>query len=460
MRTKVIGHINKHLSAIIFCLIAIILVQGVIKAKRWNERIIDYDVAHYYGYLPSSIIYNDLSLQFDSADQKFLANKIWYNKLQDGRKVFKVSMGVAMAYAPAFLTVHSYQKIAKGDTSGFSAPYKWALVISALVYAFLGLFYLRKILLSWFNQWVTSLVMLAIMLATNLYTYIVFDPGMSHVYSFAIINIFIWNTIQWNKRPVFLRSMVIGLLIGWIFLIRPVNLLVVLIFMGWGITQLSDIVQRARFLLKHWKHIIIIILSAFVICIPQFLYWKIYTGQWLFYSYVGEQFFFNHPRILEGLFSWRKGWLLYTPVMVLSLMGLFFAPKKLPELKWILPITILLILYITCSWWCWWYGGGFGQRSLIDWYGWLAIPMAAFFQTAWKRNGLFMLLAVLVLGTIYLNRHQHNQYTNTSIHYDSMTREAYFYKFWKRSKHPNLEPLLRSPDYEKAKLGEREYFWD
>jgi hypothetical protein len=41
-----------------------------------------------------------------------------------------------------------------------------------------------------------------------------------------------------------------------------------------------------------------------------------------------------------------------------------------------------------------------------------------------------------------------------------MTREAYFYKFWKRSKHPNLEPLLRSPDYEKAKLGEREYFWD
>jgi hypothetical protein len=167
MRTKVIGHINKHLSAIIFCLIAIILVQGFIKAKRWNERIIDYDVAHYYGYLPSSIIYNDLSLQFDSADQKFLANKIWYNKLQDGRKVFKVSMGVAMAYAPAFLTVHSYQKIAKGDTSGFSAPYKWALVISALVYAFLGLFYLRKILLSWFNQWVTSLVMLAFMVATN-----------------------------------------------------------------------------------------------------------------------------------------------------------------------------------------------------------------------------------------------------------------------------------------------------
>lgn len=454
------AYTKKHLSLIVYFIIAIILVQGILKTQRWKDRIIDYDVAHYYGYLPSAFIYHDLSLEFNSADRQFLSNKIWYVKTIDGKKVFKVSMGVALGYLPGFLIAHGYQLITGGDASGFSAPYKLSLVMSGFFFAMLGLFYLRKILRLYFDEGISALVLLIIMLATNLFTYTVFEVAMSHVYSFAVITIFIWNTIQWYKKPGYARSIVLGLLIGWIFLIRPVNLLVMFIFVGWGINDMGSMTARIKWFLDYWKQAVIIAFFGFIICIPQLLYWKIYAGHWLFYSYVGEQFYFTHPHILEGLYSWRKGWLLYTPVMILSLIGIGFINKKIPSLRWIYPFTIGLLLYITWSWWCWWYGGGFGQRSLIDWYGWMAIPIAALLQSLKPKKIVYSMLIVFIFFCIFLNQFQHNQYRNTSIHYDSMTKDAYFYHFWKYSKYPGLTPLLIAPDYEKAKRGEKEYYWD
>ena len=57
--------------------------------------------------------------------------------------------------------------------------------------------------------------------------------------------------------------------------------------------------------------------------IPQMVYWKLHTGNLLFYTYGEEKFFWNDPKVLEGLFSFRKGWLVYSPLMLLSLTGIF-----------------------------------------------------------------------------------------------------------------------------------------
>lgn len=59
---------------------------------------------------------------------------------------------------------------------------------------------------------------------------------------------------------------------------------------------------------------------------------------------------------------------------------------------------------------------------------------------------------------IYWNILQIVQYRHTFLHYDSMTKEAY----WKLFGKPALSDtaywsLLSPPDYEKAKRGESEY---
>jgi hypothetical protein len=452
--------IQHNLSAITLVVIAVILIKVVVTHKRWNDRIIDNDVIHYYGYLPSTFIYQNLSLNFTGDDAKYLENKIYYSTTKEGKKVFKVSMGVAMGYFPFFIMAHGYALLTGQPANGFSLPYKFALVWGAVFYVMLGLIGLRKILRLWMRETTVSVALIIGLFGTNLYHYVVFDAAMSHVYSFTVITWFLWKCIQWHKKPSYMNSILIGLLVGWIFLIRPANLLAVLIFMGWGVNNLSSLKAKWQLFLQHWKMLLMMGLCAFICCIPQLLYWKTYSGSWLFYSYVGERFFFNHPRILEGLFSWRKGWLLYTPVMTLSLVGLFFIRKKVPELLVLYPLLMGLLLYITWSWWCWWYGGGFGQRSLVDWYGLMLIPIACLVESLFTKKIMAGALILFSGACIYLNILQHRQYKNTSVHFDSMTRKAYFYHFFSISKYPGLTPLLKSPDYEKALRGEREYFWE
>ena len=455
-----IKYLQKNLSSFVYGGIGILLIAIAIKFGRWNDRIITYDTVHYYGYLPATFIYNDLSLNFTDTNEKYFANKIWYNTTSDGKRVFKVGMGMSICYLPFFLTAHGFSLLSGVEALGFSTPYKAALVWSSLVFVLIGLYYLRKILKIWFGELIVSTVLVLTIFGTNLFNYVTYEGTMSHAYSFAILTIFLWNTIQWNKHPSYSRSIIIGLLIGWIFLIRPVNLLVILIFIGWGMYDLNTIRNKISLLCKQWKQLILIAIFAFLVCIPQLLYWKFYSGNWIFYSYVGEQFYFMHPYILEGLFSWRKGWLLYTPVMILAITGMFFMMKKIKEAVFIYPLSLILILYITFSWWCWWYGGGAGQRSLIDWYGWMAIPIACLLETVRSKRIIFSFVMLFVIFCCILNQFQHLQYRSMSIHYDSMTRKAYFYHFWSINKHPGVDAYFIAPDYEKARKGEREYYWE
>jgi hypothetical protein len=453
-------YIKTHFSlvALLFIMAAILVV--VTKEKRWNDRIIQYDTVHYYGYLPSTFIYKNLSLEFTDTNEKYLANKIFYSKTESGKKVFKVSMGISICYLPFFLMAHTYATLSGTEATGFSAPYKFALVWSAVVFVFIGLIYLRKILRLWFSEVTVGITLCVCLFATNLFFYVCFEGTMSHAYSFAILTLFLWKIIQWHKKPTYQSSIIIGLLIGWLFLIRPTHLLILFIFLGWGVHNFSSAKDNILKFLTHWKKLILMGVFAFIFCIPQLLYWKVYSGDWLFYSYVGERFFFLHPHILEGLFSWRKGWLLYTPVMVLSIAGLFFLPKKVPDFSRVYIIFLVILLYITWSWWCWWYGGGFGQRSLVDWYGLMSIPIACLLERIRLKKIIFSGILVFSIACTGLNFFQYLQYKNTTLHYDSMTSKAYFYHFFSISKYPGLTPLLKQPDYSKAMKGEKEYYWE
>src|SRR6185436_10253555 len=111
-----------------------------------------------------------------------------------------------------------------------------------------------------------------------------------------------------------------------------------------------------------------------LIFLPQLFYWKHQTGSWFFNSYLNEHFYFNNPHVFYGLFSFRKGWLVYTPIMFFALAGLYTLFKTMKEFFYPVLILFLLYIYVAFSWWCWWYGGSYGQRALIDIYPFLAVP--------------------------------------------------------------------------------------
>ncbi len=448
---------KKYLSKIAIVLIISSILMCMFNVKFWRQegRVIAWDIISYYGYLPATFIYNDLTLKFVDdykGEHKFT---IWYDTAPNGGRVFQITMGMAILYSPFFAAAHLYALLFDYDSGGYSLPYRFGLLMSSVFYLIFGLIYLRKTLLLFYNEIVTSLTLIAVTIGTNLFYYSTFEANMTHAYNFSLIAIFIYYSIRWHEKPNFRLSIIIGLLVGFIVLIRPTNLLIVLFLLLYKVSSFAALGERILFFLKKYQLVALMIVCALAVWIPQLLYWKAITGNWLYYSYGSDQrFFFDNPHILYGLFSYRKGWLLYTPIMFFALIGIAFLWKR--NRDFFLPILIfkLLNIYILLSWWSWWYGGGFGLRAFIDSYSLLVIPFAAFLswifeQKLWLKTSLLVIYTAFFFQGIFYTV----QYYYGAIHWDSMCKAAYWDSFWRVRPSGNFYNLVEPPNYEKARKG-------
>ena len=150
------------------------------------------------------------------------------------------------------------------------------------------------------------------------------------------------------------------------------------------------------------------------------------SGHWLLDSYAGEQFDFRHPHLVEGLFSYRKGWLLYTPLAAIMLLGLGAAWRRRPAVVALTVLLLPVLLYSTFSWEAWWYGGGFSARPLVSLYPLLALPLAALLAEAqhWRGRRQALLLTAVTL-CIGLNLWQTWQFATGALLPDRTTGEQY-----------------------------------
>ncbi len=438
-------------------LIIFIILYSAFYNKYWkeNEGIIHWDIISYYGYLPATFIYKDVTCKFLNNPPKDYTGVIWAEKSANECFVFKTSMGMSILYSPFFFIAHALAKSLGYKPDGYTIPYRFAIAMSCVFYLLIGLFFLRKVLEHFFSKWIIAITLFSIVICTNLIHYSIQEAGMSHVYSFSLFSIFLFLVIKWYEKPNYAFIILIGLIGGLITLIRPTNIIVFTIFILYGICSFSDFKQRIIFFIKSYKKIILMTIGFFIIWLPQFLYWKTTTGYYLYYSYGNDgNFFFTHPVIIRGLFSYRNGWLLYTPIMILAISGMIFLKKQIRNLYFPFSIFIILNVYVIFSWWCWWYTG-MGNRAFIESYAILSIPLAAFFQWTFYNKRIFFKIFFFCLFIIFnlFGIYHTLKYHYGSLHHCGMTKKAYWQSFGKLRPQGNYYYLLRVPDYEKAKLG-------
>ncbi len=437
----------------------VLLVLTVVKFSPWQNagqsgKLIAWDVTSYYAYLPATFIEEDLSLSFVEEDSAFYHHQqmYWPETAPNGGKVIKTTMGLSFLYSPFFFIAKAVDND-KSKTQGFSKTFEFWLVISCLFYTLIGGVFLRLFLLRHFSDIVVSITLVALYLGTNLFYYITIEPLMPHAYNFALMAIFLSLTDKWYSSASVPTSILLGVVFGLITLIRPVNGIVFVFFILYQVNSWAEMKERIRLLISKPVLIMIIVLFSFLVVLPQLLYWHKVTGSFFFDSYPGERFFFTQPHLIDGLFSYRKGWLLYTPIMLFGIIGLFLNEKNRIGALFVLIPT----LYIMFSWWNWWYGGGFGCRPIIDFYPILAIGIATFVmklgQVRWRQISMGILGLLLVTFNLF----QTLQKKSDAIHWDSMTKEAYWHNFLHRYPQPGLEEKLRTPDEAKAKKGLVEY---
>lgn len=437
--------------------------------RFWNsdkgETPFQWDADQYYSYLPAYFIYDDLDFTY--------TQRYWLVQAPNGKQVPKMTCGVAMMEMPFFLMGHKIAKNEQAVLDGYSEPYGKMVHYGSLFYTLAGLIILSFVLQRHFSDKVTALTIATLFFATNLFYYTLRDGEMAHCYSFFLTSLFLWLTVKWYERQKSIYFLWLGLTLGLATLVRPTEILSSIIFIFYGVRSKNDLVNKLKQVVLSYKNVPLFVIGFILMWLPQLILWKVKTGSFLFFSYGDKEgFFWQDPQVTNLLFSYRKGWFVYTPAMLLAIVGLLFVLKnKTSEIKTALIIYLVVTIYVLSCWWCWWYGGGFGMRSLIQSYSYLSIPLAAFyaylFSVNFKRQFFTGIVRVAVIalfsGFTCLNIIQTYQYDHPAdrrlLHYDSMSKAAYWRTFGKfditPEEYSEFEKELVHPDNEGAMRGEK-----
>jgi len=412
---------------------------------------IRHDMTSYYGYLPATFLYHDLTLSY-TTDPKFEGQYAWTNEVANGR-IFRMTMGIAVMEAPFFLLADAFVKLSGQERIAYSKPYYFFMYLGTLVYLTWGLYLLFIMLRKKFGNRTAFATCVALAFGTNLYYYSLDEALMSHAFNFFLYTALIFQTIKWHQEAKVATALKIGLCIGLLALIRPIHSIALLIPLMYD----GHLRSKWTLLRQHAFHILWIALTAFLITFPQLLYWKMLTGNWLNYTYGDEHFFFNDPMIFKGLLGFRKGWLIYSPLLFLAFLGMKSYFKNDKSLALIFASLFPLYVYIVFSWWCWWYGGSFGSRPMIDLLPLFSFPLAACFSWISKKIRFGSILSTgLIVVFIFLNIFQTRQYKSSLLHWDSTTWPLYKAIFLSKQWPENYDELISSPDYEAAMKGDRD----
>lgn len=399
------------------------------------DKTIKADAIGYYEYLPSLFIHKDLirnDLPFSSNPSKYSRIKnfehSFYNPYGD-YMVNKYPCGTALLQSPFFLSTYLFSE---KNVTGYEEQFHRSIFYATLFYLFLGLLFFRKTLsLYGINRWVILYIQLLLVLATPVTHFSNFDAGFSHVYSFFAISLFAYSCRSFFKHKSNGHFLLASLSLGLVFLLRNPNIIVVAalpILAGSWITFLSGL----QHLWSNKKTLIIGAIICVLIATIQLITWYLQTGSFIVYSYQGEGFNFLKPHFIEILFSYQKGLFIYTPVLFFSMITvlyLFFSGFRFIALNWIL--FFLLLTYLFSSWWAWHYGASFGMRVYIDFFVFLFLPLALFFNASLKRKWIKPVLIILCSAAIPVNIIQTYQYKEYILHWDSMDKERYWKVFLK-----------------------------
>jgi hypothetical protein len=449
MNSKVIELGKRTINSMIFIWLSLLLSIYIIGHKSdleygWtnpenrSETVLKSDGFAYYSFLPQYFIYSNQKQytfldSLKNTDPLLQVDWMIYPTQAFNYKINKYYVGTALAMAPFFTINHFYQLISGGKTDGYSFSYRLALFLGAMTYLFLA--FVAIIKLSHLYNIPNSIILLGIIIllfGTNLSHYASHDFALSHIYAFTACAWFLFFSKKWaienKKKYLYLLSFSLGFLV----LIRPVDgiilLLLPFLFENW-----KEFIFRLKslFTLKHFPIFLISVL-IFISFISLQLYSNyIQFGSLKLYSYENEGFdFIFQPKIKEVLFGYAKGFFVYVPVMLLlipSFIILFFSKRHLTLGS---VFVFMVFVWITASWWCWYYGGSFGMRPLVDYYPLFILIILLAFKVM-NRYLKFIFLLIMVFG-IYLYQILEYQYMNKILHWQSMNKEIFWHVFMEK----------------------------
>ena len=355
------------------------------------------DMEGYYQYLP----------YFFLKSKEDIKHMRWAKHYENGNNLNVFTCGVAIMQAPFFLLAHGASKYFELPADGYSSVYFIFVFLATLFYVTIGLIFLYKALLRFFDERYALLTVVLVFFATNLFYYTIIVPGMSHAYSFSLIAVFIYFVPVFYDKPTVKRALLVAFPFALAVLIRPTTMVAGLYFLLFDVYSFKSFSERLKLLAEKWYLIVVMAFASFLVFVPQILYWHLVTGEYFVYSYQDEGFTnILSPHIWTVLIGSRNGLFIYTPLMFLSVCSLLYLVYRQRLTALGILLVMVIIVYLDASWWRPTFSGAAGYRALIEYYPLLAVPLAFLLQkvllgtSKFQKIGLNSLLVFFVVYNV------------------------------------------------------------
>ncbi len=400
-----------------------------------TPRIYATDEVQYFAYLRS--FYFDRDLDFDNEYHYFAevgranGDLAVYNALlrdnpvdpplnpYTGKLRNVAPIGAALMWAPGFVLADLGVRIAnmRGASiaaDGYSAPYIWAVCFMSALYALMGLLLTYRLARRYTGVFAATLATLTVWLATPLVFYTYIAMPWSHATAFFLFALFLTLWLYGWDRPLVTRYAqrpwwqwaLLGLVGGLMAMAREQLGLLLLLPAVEGVVAYLWLVRNHRWadvrqlLLGHLLFLVCLILMI----MPQLVTYQILNGRPLPSTTVTDKLGSSawvSPRFFDTLLHPRHGAFLWSPVLLLSLPGLFWLGRCDWLLAALLGIGFLAQTYINGTFGSTWHlSGSFGFRRLIECTPIFVLGLAVVLDRMRVRTGQWPLvgLALLLIG--------------------------------------------------------------
>lgn len=322
------------------------------------------DDSFYYFWVRSPVVDHDLDFRNDLAQAPTIEESARVRAQAEpltpiGRVRNKYPIGWAVASLPFFLVAHVVALATGGPADGWQPLYFVVIWLGQLAYVVLGLFAARRVLVRYMDTDAATVGVFVGWLASPLLYYQSARLSMPHSLAFALVAILYDRVLVAVEKPGARAPwLVAGATAGLLLITRPIAAPYLLFPCVVLFRLLASSATRAATVRQlPWA-----LVPALGFVALQLLAQRSLHGTWRIDTYDSEPFYFAHPQLLATLFSPQHGWLYWHPLMAIGVAALAVAVAR-GRLPWPWLVTLAAITYLNASWWCWWWGSSFGNRS-------------------------------------------------------------------------------------------------
>ncbi len=325
------------------------------------------DGVGYYAYLRAPIIEHSLNFENDyrSANASFRGPRVDENnslkpelRTPTGHLENHFTVGPAILWSPFFLAAHAGVLLARAWGSpvaadGFSAPYRLAVAFATAFYGFLSLLLSFRLARQYVATWCALLATIGIWWASSLPVYMYFNPSWSHALSAFMVAFFLWYWHQTHARRTLRQWLLLGVCTGLMLDVYYPNAMVLIVLLLEAFVQYraafrdpSAAPRPVRLLANQ-----LLFAAVSIVCfLPTFIAHRIIYGDALESGYIPlRDWLWSRPALFAVLFSSNHGLLAWTPLLLLSLLGLAIFCRRAPAIGvYFAAAALAFYLFIAC----------------------------------------------------------------------------------------------------------------